>query len=157
MVRSQVWYCVSPADRRRFEDMAKQQFPDLARSCRAFLRHKDVLLSPRVLRSYNIQVVQARHASCWRLSSTAAAAVAVLSTCVSCVESFVAYLSDDPCVLLQAHQDSGEFIVLNAGAYHSGYNQVPSFVLLHTCPALLAQTDCVASSGSHAGCSLHQK
>jgi hypothetical protein len=51
---------VSPKDRRRFEDMAKQLFPDLARGCRAFLRHKDVLMSPRVLRSYNIQVVQAR-------------------------------------------------------------------------------------------------
>ena len=51
--------------------MAKQQFPDLARSCRAFLRHKDVLLSPRVLRSYNIQVTQARHTSGWRLCSIA--------------------------------------------------------------------------------------
>jgi len=66
-----VWYCVSPADRRRFEDMAKQQFPDLARSCRAFLRHKDVLLSPRVLRSYNIQVVQACRSFCWYLCSIA--------------------------------------------------------------------------------------
>lgn len=55
---SQVWYCVSPSDRRRFEDMAKQLFPEMARSCRAFLRHKDVLMSPRVLRSYNIQVTQ---------------------------------------------------------------------------------------------------
>ena len=44
--------------------MAKQLFPELARGCRAFLRHKDVLMSPRVLRSYNIQVVQARHGPC---------------------------------------------------------------------------------------------
>jgi len=58
--------------------MAKQQFPDLARSCRAFLRHKDVLLSPRVLRSYNIQVVQVRHCSCWYLCSIAVV-VAVVS------------------------------------------------------------------------------
>ncbi len=35
------------------------------------------------------------------------------------------HLANRTCVLLQAHQDSGEFIVLNAGAYHSGYNQVP--------------------------------
>ena len=41
--------------------MAKQLFPEMARSCRAFLRHKDVLMSPRVLRSYNIQVTQARY------------------------------------------------------------------------------------------------
>ena len=27
-------------------------------------------------------------------------------------------------VVVQALQESGEFIVLNAGAYHSGYNQV---------------------------------
>ena len=30
-------------------------------------------------------------------------------------------------MLSQAQQESGEFIVLNAGAYHSGYNQVPAF------------------------------
>ena len=34
------------------------------------------------------------------------------------------YVSHNLRVLPQAHQDSGEFIVLNAGAYHSGYNQV---------------------------------
>lgn len=75
-----VWYCVSPGDRLKFENMAGQLFPELARSCKAFLRHKDILISPRVLRAFNVP-------------------------------------------FQQAHQEAGEFVVLNAAAYHSGFNQ----------------------------------
>ena len=77
----QVWYCVKPADRAKFEAMCKALFPELARNCQAFMRHKDILLSPRVLRSFNIDFVTAK-------------------------------------------QQAGEFMVLNAGAFHSGFNQV---------------------------------
>lgn len=75
-----VWYCVRPEDQGKFEGMCKALFPELARNCKAFMRHKDVLLSPRVLRSFNIEVVTVK-------------------------------------------QEVGEFMVLAAGAFHSGYNQ----------------------------------
>ncbi|KAK9823398.1 hypothetical protein WJX72_002487 [[Myrmecia] bisecta] len=74
-----VWYSVSPKDRSKFEQMARSLFPELDRECPAFLRHKDILLSPKVLKTYHIDYVQAK-------------------------------------------QEVGEFIVLNAGAYHSGFN-----------------------------------
>ncbi|KAK9865570.1 hypothetical protein WJX84_000456 [Apatococcus fuscideae] len=74
-----VWYCVSPKDRAKFEAMARAQFPELYRCCPCFLRHKDILISPRVLRNHHIEYTLAK-------------------------------------------QEAGEFIVLNAGAYHSGFN-----------------------------------
>eukprot|EP01025_Chloroclados_australasicus_P066147 TRINITY_DN9052_c1_g1_i2.p2 TRINITY_DN9052_c1_g1~~TRINITY_DN9052_c1_g1_i2.p2 ORF type:complete len:392 (+),score=27.34 TRINITY_DN9052_c1_g1_i2:164-1339(+) len=74
-----VWYCVSPKHRKKFEEMAATLFPDLSKACKAFLRHKDILLSPNVLNTFHIPY-----------------SVAV--------------------------QKPGEFIVLNAGAYHAGYN-----------------------------------
>ena len=55
----QVWYCVSPKDRSKFEDMAKGLFPELHNICPAFLRHKDILLSPKTLRNHHINYVQA--------------------------------------------------------------------------------------------------
>ncbi len=57
---AQVWYCVAPRDRPRLEAMARALFPELAAVCPAFLRHKDLLFSPRLLRAHNIDFVQAR-------------------------------------------------------------------------------------------------
>ena len=57
---AQVWYCVAPRDRPRLEAMARALFPELASVCPAFLRHKDLLFSPRLLRAHNIDFVQAR-------------------------------------------------------------------------------------------------
>lgn len=54
----QVWYCVSPKDRVKFENMAKGLFPELYNICPAFLRHKDILLSPKTLRNHHIEYVQ---------------------------------------------------------------------------------------------------
>lgn len=76
---SKIWYCVSPKDSAKFDTMARGLFPQAAAACPAFVRHKDVMVSPRVLRSYSVPFVQAR-------------------------------------------QEPGEFIVLNAAAYHSGFN-----------------------------------
>eukprot|EP00955_Chlamydomonas_euryale_P003788 39607-Chlamydomonas_euryale.AAC.12 len=59
--------------------MAESLFPELRRACSAFIRHKDILLSPSLLRTHGIDFVQAK-------------------------------------------QEAGEFIVLNASAYHSGFN-----------------------------------
>lgn len=74
-----VWYCVSPKDAPKFDAMAKQLFPEAARACPAFVRHKDVVISPKVLKAYNVPFTQAK-------------------------------------------QRPGEFIVLNAAAYHAGFN-----------------------------------
>ncbi|KAL4431002.1 hypothetical protein ABPG75_006258 [Micractinium tetrahymenae] len=74
-----VWYCVSPKDNPKFDAMAQALYPDLYRSCHGFMRHKDIMISPKVLRQYNVPYVQAK-------------------------------------------QEAGEFIVLNAAAYHAGFN-----------------------------------
>ena len=59
VARCQVWYCVSPKDRGKFEKMAQSLFPEDYQSCRNFMRHKDTMFSPKVLRSYHIDFVQA--------------------------------------------------------------------------------------------------
>mmetsp|Transcript_10437 Transcript_10437/g.28495 ORF Transcript_10437/g.28495 Transcript_10437/m.28495 type:complete len:626 (+) Transcript_10437:2369-4246(+) len=74
-----VWYCVPPSESDKFDAMARQLFPELAADCSQFLRHKNVLISPSLLRTFNIQYVQ-------------------------------------------VVQQPGDFIVINAQAYHSGYN-----------------------------------
>ncbi|GBF87753.1 jumonji domain-containing protein [Raphidocelis subcapitata] len=74
-----VWYCVAPSQRDKFERMAQSLYPELHRGCRAFMRHKDVLLSPQMLKTYGVEYTMAK-------------------------------------------QEPGEFIVLNAAAYHAGYN-----------------------------------
>lgn len=74
-----VWYCVPPSESDKFNEMAKQLFPEAASSCAEFMRHKDIMISPSLLKTYNIKYVQAL-------------------------------------------QKPGEFIVLNASAYHAGFN-----------------------------------
>ncbi|KAK2079606.1 hypothetical protein QBZ16_002001 [Prototheca wickerhamii] len=76
---AKIWYCVSPRDGPKFDAMARSLFPELHAACPAFVRHKDILISPRLLRAGGVPFVQAR-------------------------------------------QEPGEFIVLNAAAYHSGFN-----------------------------------
>ncbi|GAX79223.1 hypothetical protein CEUSTIGMA_g6663.t1 [Chlamydomonas eustigma] len=74
-----MWYCVSPKDQARFDRMSQGIFPELHQACPAFIRHKDIMLSPHLLRTHNIPFMMAK-------------------------------------------QEEGEFIVLNASAYHSGFN-----------------------------------
>jgi jumonji domain-containing protein 2 len=73
------WYCIAPSDRAKFEAMARKEFPALYNNCKGFLRHKDLMFSPSMLRTHNVPFMQAK-------------------------------------------QMEGEFIVLNAGAYHAGFN-----------------------------------
>lgn len=70
-----IWYCVSPAHQDKFERLAAGLFPQLHRACKAFIRHKDIMLSPSLLHAHGIPFMQAKHCQ-------------------------------------------GEFIVLNAAAYH---------------------------------------
>ena len=52
------WYCIPPAHRSRFEQLVKDLLPELFRQCPEFFRHKELLVSPYVLESYNIPVVR---------------------------------------------------------------------------------------------------
>lgn len=55
----QIWYCVPPGEaRRRFEQLAYTLFPNHARECKAFLRHKTVLISPSILKAAGIPFVK---------------------------------------------------------------------------------------------------
>ena len=89
----------------KFEQMAYSLYPDLARQCPAFLRHKEVLVSPSILKTYGIRYVS-------------------------------------------AVQRPNEFIVLNACAYHSGYNlgfncaEAVNFALVDWIPLGLKASRC---------------
>ena len=48
------WYVVSPEHGKRLEQLAGGFFPNIARNCRAFLRHKMTMLSPKILSKYSI-------------------------------------------------------------------------------------------------------
>lgn len=60
-----MWYCVSPKDRKRFEAMARSHFSNESHSCAAFMRHKDIMISPKLLRNAGIDytVVSCRAAT----------------------------------------------------------------------------------------------
>ncbi len=49
---------MAPKARQRLEAMAAALFPELRQRCAAFLRHKDLLFSPRLLKAHNIDYVQ---------------------------------------------------------------------------------------------------
>lgn len=70
-----MWYCIPPSARAKFEEVCRNMYPKLYEACPAFLRHKDIMISPSQLRQWGIPFVT-------------------------------------------AHQQAGEFIVLNAAAYH---------------------------------------
>lgn len=50
-----IWYCVSPKDKAKFERLAGSLNPEQLRTCKGFLRHKDILISPTVLKQFGIQ------------------------------------------------------------------------------------------------------
>ncbi len=48
------WYTIAPQHRARFETAAAGAAPELFRACPEFLRHKELLLSPALLRSLGV-------------------------------------------------------------------------------------------------------
>ena len=50
------WYVVPPSHAGRVRKVAADCFPELARECREFVRHKTTMLSPAVLKASNIPV-----------------------------------------------------------------------------------------------------
>ena len=53
-----VWYCVSPNHRERFERMMRSLVPELFMECNQCLRHKEMMVSPQVLKRFNIPYVK---------------------------------------------------------------------------------------------------
>jgi hypothetical protein len=131
---------------------AQSIFPELHRSCKAFMRHKDILLSPSVLRTYGVEYMQVRVCVCVCVCVCACVCVSVCvcvhlsgarglvclrlqrpqvgrgSTCAGrrSAAARTALLDVRPLRVChptpQARQEPNEFVVLNAAAYHAGYN-----------------------------------
>ena len=53
-----MWYCVPPKHRRKFESVIQASVPELYMNCSEFLRHKELLASPMVLRSESVPLVR---------------------------------------------------------------------------------------------------
>ena len=53
-----VWYCVPPEHRRKFESAMQSSVPELFLHCDQFLRHKELLASPMVLRQESVPLVR---------------------------------------------------------------------------------------------------
>jgi hypothetical protein len=45
-----MWYCIHPKDRRLFERIVKDLFPEKNNDCANFMRHKDIFLNPYKLK-----------------------------------------------------------------------------------------------------------
>lgn len=48
------WYAIPPKHAKRFEQLAHSCFPEEAKDCKAFLRHKRFCISPKMLKKYGI-------------------------------------------------------------------------------------------------------
>lgn len=48
------WYIIPPASGHLLEKLANEQYPDYAKVCSTYLRHKMLLIDPVVLKKYNI-------------------------------------------------------------------------------------------------------
>ncbi|KAL5969796.1 putative lysine-specific demethylase 4B [Taenia solium] len=49
-----LWYCIPPAFARKFEAFAREHFKSEFLACRSFLRHKSILIDPKVLAAAGI-------------------------------------------------------------------------------------------------------
>lgn len=56
---SKVWYSVPPAHYRRVEALAAKLFPEDAKQCPQFLRHKSCMISPTILLREGIPIIRA--------------------------------------------------------------------------------------------------
>ena len=54
---SKSWYCIPPAHRPRFEQVLREQLPDLFRQCPEFFRHKVCPAITLLLACHNILII----------------------------------------------------------------------------------------------------
>jgi [histone H3]-trimethyl-L-lysine9/36 demethylase len=101
-----IWYCVSPKDKAKFERLAGALHPEQLRQCKGFLRHKDILISPTVLKQFDIKYQVVRGLSPGAGTSVCTPTSRIATSLCS----------------VQCKQNPGEYVVLNAAAYHSGFN-----------------------------------
>lgn len=123
-----MWYCVSPAHKQKFERMAQSIYPELHRTCPAFLRHKDVMVSPHILKNHGVEYTMVRRVLQRVALFAQPHCVAILVDGSLLIPTRIAMFAAP---LTRAHpsqyhpqakQEPNEFIVLNAAAYHAGYN-----------------------------------
>ena len=56
-----MWYAIAPgASRKRFEDFARTLYPNDAKSCSNFLRHKNVMITPKLIRDEGSPIITVR-------------------------------------------------------------------------------------------------
>ncbi|VDK55562.1 unnamed protein product [Anisakis simplex] len=48
------WYAIATESNNHFERLCAQSFPNAAKSCKSFMRHKNFIISPQILRRNNI-------------------------------------------------------------------------------------------------------
>jgi hypothetical protein len=111
-----VWYGVGAAQSPRVEALMHARFPDEARKCSEWIRHKNHMVSASVMEKAGIKVVRVRQVRRLR------AALAVRSRSVS---PRARMLYSPPPVRpspLSIVQHAGEFVITAPGAYHFGFN-----------------------------------
>ena len=52
------WYFIPPSAKERFEQLCMGFAPDLFKECKQFLRHKEIIVSPQLLKNHNIPYVK---------------------------------------------------------------------------------------------------
>ena len=119
-----MWYIVSPRDQAKLDRLAQGMFPQLYTDCHAFMRHKEILLSPALLHSHGIPFMKVSHGipfmkvshgiTLW-VDRGVAHKIPNSPSLLTRMSQFCACLSN---VSMQAKQEAGEFIVLNSAAYH---------------------------------------
>ena len=58
---SKTWYCVPPQYGYKLEQLAQRLFPDMTNTCFNLLRHKAVMIGPKLLRAHGIPVNKMVH------------------------------------------------------------------------------------------------
>jgi hypothetical protein len=54
------WYGIAPRDADKFDEVCRQLWPLESRGCRDFIRHKEFLVSPALLRSRGVRTISTR-------------------------------------------------------------------------------------------------